>query len=47
MKIEDIKADQEARLTWHYKQRAKINMGRGRMMVMKINVIIVRRRDIL
>ena len=47
MKIADVKVDQEAQSIQHYKQRAKINMGRERMMVMKRNVIIVKRRDTL
>ena len=47
IKIEDVKADQEAQSIWHYRQRAKINMGRERMTVTKRNAIIVRRRDTL
>ena len=33
--------------TWHYKQKKKTNMKRGRMMVTKRNVKIAKRRDIL
>ena len=34
-------------MTQHYKQKAKTNMERGRMMVTKRNVIIAKGRDIL
>ena len=47
MKIEDVKVGQEAQLIWHYRQRAKIDKERERMIVMKRNAIIVRRRDTL
>ena len=47
MKIEDVKVNQEARPIWHYRQRAKIDKERERMIVMKRNAIIVRRRDAL
>ena len=47
MRIEDVKVNQEARLIWHYRQRAKINKERERTTVTKRNAIIVRRRDTL
>ena len=47
MKIEDIKVDQEAQPIWHCRQRAKIDKERERMIVMKRDAIIVRRRDTL
>ena len=47
MKIKDVNINQEARSIQHYRQRAKIKMGREMMMVTKRNAIIVRRRDIL
>ena len=47
MKIKDVKVDQETRSTWHYRQRAKIDKERERMIVMKRNAIIARRKDTL